>query len=434
MKSKFGNIQNVALSLIIWFLLTCPAWAIGNDKIPGASAAAVSQTGQYRNLFKEIGKSDSEIDTKINTAVNNFFFGNETLRCYYTMGTDEAYILDSGNNDVRSEGMSYGMMIAVQMGMKTEFDRLWNYAYLRMRHASGGSLGYFAWQMNTDGTVRGSVSAPDGEEYFAMTLYFAWKRWSDPAYKAAADDILHHMFHQDQYASPASGISRMIDPNVHQVVFVPYFNSATFTDPSYHLPAFYELYARWAKEDNSYWSQVATTSRAFFKTAAHPVTGLYPDYANFDGTPNAGGSNHDSFRFDAWRVIQNIAVDYYWFKGDPWEVEEANRLQNFFAGQGITTHGNQYTLSGTQLSSSHSVGLVAMNAVASLIATNTRTMDFVRHFWDSQPTSGQYRYYDGCLYLLGLLHCSGKYQIIGLDIPRSQHQNQRDPNRLRDQN
>lgn len=35
------------------------------------------------------------------------------------------YIEDILNNDVRTEGMSYGMMIAVQLDKKTEFDRLW---------------------------------------------------------------------------------------------------------------------------------------------------------------------------------------------------------------------------------------------------------------------------------------------------------------------
>ena len=36
-----------------------------------------------------------------------------------------AYITDWANHDVRTEGMSYGMMIAVQMNKKREFDALW---------------------------------------------------------------------------------------------------------------------------------------------------------------------------------------------------------------------------------------------------------------------------------------------------------------------
>ncbi len=386
------------------------------DQSPGVS---VSESGVYRNLFREIGKTEAEVDAKVRSAVTGFFSGDETIRCYYPFGSDEAYILDSGNNDVRSEGMSYGMMIAVQADLRPEFDRLWNFARRRMRHQTGDRQGYFAWQLNTDGTVRSPSSAPDGEEYFAMSLFFAWKRWNDPAYKAAADDILHHMLHQDRYASPASGITRMIDPSVKQVVFVPDGEAARFTDPSYHLPAFYELYARWASEDNAYWRDVAAASRAYFKTAAHPTTGLFPDYSLFDGKPyDPWNGGHADFRADAWRVIQNVAVDRYWFSGDAWEVEEADRLQAFFAGQGLTTYGNMFTLAGRQLEPDHSAGLVAMNAVASLVATDGRAQDFVRELWTIEPTRGRWRYYDGCLYLFGLLHCSGKYRMIGLERGR----------------
>ena len=389
------------------------------DGVWPATTPPVAQSGVYRNLFREIGKTDAEIDAKVNAAVNDFFFGDDTTRSYDTLGTDEAYILDSGNNDIRSEGMSYGMMIAVQAGLKPEFDRLWNFTRRRLRHADGERQGYFAWQANADGTVRDRGSAPDGEEYFAMALFFAWQRWSDPSYKTAADDILHHMLHQDRYAGAGSDMTRMIDSTVKQVVFVPHGEGARFTDASYHLPAFYELFARWAREDNAYWREVADASRAFFRTAAHPVTGLFPDYSHFDGTPiDPWPGGHADFRADAWRVIQNIAIDHYWFGANAWAVEEGDRLQAFFAAQGITTHGNMYTLAGQQLEADHSPGLVAMNAVASLVSTNARAQDFVRHLWDIEPTRGRWRYYDGCLYVFGMLHASGRYRMIGLETAR----------------
>ena len=39
-----------------------------------------------------------------------------------------AYMTDWANNDARTEGMSYGMMIAVELNKKREFDALWNWA------------------------------------------------------------------------------------------------------------------------------------------------------------------------------------------------------------------------------------------------------------------------------------------------------------------
>jgi endo-1,4-beta-D-glucanase Y len=55
-----------------------------------------------------------------------------------------------------------------------------------------------------------------------------------------------------------------------------------------------------------------------------------------------------------------------------------------------------------------------MNAVASLVSQNPRALDFVRDLWTIEPTRGRWRYYDGCLYLFGLLHLSGRYRMVGL--------------------
>ncbi len=135
-----------------------------------------------------------------------------------------------------------------------------------------------------------------------------------------------------------------------------------------------------------------------------------PDYANFDGTPYDNG-DHKDFRFDAWRVASNVAVDYAWHAADPWEVEESNRLLDFFYGQGIDKYANQFTRDGKPLSNDHSTGLVAMNAVAALAATNNKAPQFVQALWDAPIPSGQYRYYDGMLYMLALLHTSGNFRI-----------------------
>ncbi len=374
-----------------------------------------------RNLFREIGRSDGEIDDKVNKAVRDFFHGDDSVRCYYPVERDEAYIFDSGHENVCSEGMSYGMMIAVQAGLREEFDRLWNFASRRMRRSTGDWAGYFAWQVHADGSILDAPPAPDGEEYMAMALFFAWQRWdrgrAGSAYKAAADDILHHMLHQDRYADPERGVTPMIDPAAHQVVFVPYGTAAAFTDPSYHLPAFYELWGRWAAEDRDEWRIVAGASRRLLASAAHPETGLCPDYCGFDGAPcDPTGRGHENFRNDAWRVVRNLALDCAWFGGTAEELAVIERLHGFFDGQGLSTYGDGFTLDGrTRLSSHHSPGLVAMNATGALVSRHPRALDFVRDLWSIQPVTGRWRYYDGCLYVMGLLSCAGRYPAIGFE-------------------
>ena len=373
-----------------------------------ASVGAVS-TGNYRNLFKELGYSDAEIDEKVESAWQKLFYGNEEERIYYPVGDDMAYIYTADTDDVRSEGMSYGMMICVQMDKQEEFNCLWKWAKTYMQHTSGEFKGYFAWQMNTNGTKKDNTPAADGEEYFATSLLFASARWGNGEgiynYNKEAQEILTTMLHQ---ADDGVGVN-MFNKEHKMPVFCPIGNAATYSDPSYHLPAFYEVWAREAEQDKDFWSEAAEASRQHFKDATNEKTGLGPDYSEYSGAAKNDG-NHGDFRFDAWRIAANIACDYAWWAQDSWATTHANRIQSFFYDQGVDSYGNQWSLDGKNLSTDHSPGLVAMNATASLASSDKKSWSFLEDLWNISPTTGKYRYYDGCLYMMGLLHCSGKFR------------------------
>jgi len=153
-----------------------PAWTppkphdnapLGEIKsIPGDGNGAY-KTRQYRDLFAENGHSPAETKAKLNEAFREFFHGDgQEERVYFETGASEngplAYITDWANNDARSEGMSYGLMIAVQMDKKREFDAIWNWSktYMFITDPKNPSVGYFAWSMNTDGTPRATGAAP----------------------------------------------------------------------------------------------------------------------------------------------------------------------------------------------------------------------------------------------------------------------------------
>jgi oligosaccharide reducing-end xylanase len=374
-------------------------------------------TGSYHNLFTELlGKKEFQVQARIDSVFQQLFYGDDTAqRVYYPRG-DMAYVKDIANDDVRTEGMSYGMMTAVQLNKKPEFDRLWKWAKTYMQHRVGPRQTYFAWHCRTDGSVIDSTAASDGEEWFVTALFFASARWGNGDgifnYRAEAQAILDAMLNKEGKPWSNKKIVNMFNLGEKQVVFVPDSGASWFTDPSYHLPHYYELWARWAKNDNQFWCDVASTSRAFFKKAAHPRTGLMPDYARFDGTPfDLYRGGHSDFRFDAWRVGMNVALDYVWFASDPWEVEQSNRLLDFFQAQGIKDHGNQFTPDGAKLGDDHSAGLVAMNAATCAASTSVHRRAFVEEFWNTPIPSGHYRYYDGMLYMLGLLQVSGQFRI-----------------------
>jgi oligosaccharide reducing-end xylanase len=378
-------------------------------------------TGNYRNIFTELlDISEPEVRARIEYIWAQLFYGNKTReRLYYTVEPDMAYIKDFAHNDVRSEGMSYGMMIAVQLNKKIEFDRLWKWAKTYMQYKNGQRKGYFAWQLDTEGNILDNSTASDGDEWIAAALFFASARWGNGTgifnYQAEAQAILDAMLGKAESSDSDTVITNMFDKTEKQVVFVPSGANDYFTDPSYHLPHFYELWARWADKNNLFWCEAADASREFLKKAAHPETGLFPDFAYFNGKPaDIWNGWHKDFRFDAWRVAMNIAVDYAWFARDEWAVYQSNRLLDFFYDQGIWNYGNQYTLDGKPLSGIHSPGLVAMNAVACLVSTNANKTDFVRELWNTPIPSGVYRYYDGLLYMLGMLNLSGNFKVYEL--------------------
>jgi oligosaccharide reducing-end xylanase len=241
-----------------------------------------------------------------------------------------------------------------------------------------------------------------------MALFFAAGRWGSGAgisnYEAEAQALLQAMLHRGDRT-----ITSMFDREHHQVVFAPTRDASTFTDPSYHLPAFYELWSRWAEQDADFWAAAARASRDFFRKAANPRTGLMPDYAGFDGRPRLN-RGHEDFRFDAWRTLANVALDHSWFAADPWQVGQSNRVLAFLAAQGSLC-ANQFTLDGRPLSSDSSPGLAAMAAVAGLAADPELARPFVNRLWQLEIPTGQYRYYDGMLYFLALLEVSGRFQI-----------------------
>ncbi len=380
-----------------------------------APSGAAFETGKYRNLFAEyLGKSDADIQKKIQAAWQQLFYGDDaTERVYYPAGADMAYILDTGNDDVRTEGMSYGMMIAVQLDKKEEFDRIWKWTKTYMYQADGPYKGYFAWHCATDGSKLAANPASDGEEWFITALYFADARWGSGEgvfnYRAEAQSILDTALHASELSGDMA--TNLFDAATKQVVFVPMIGkNSSFTDPSYHLPHYYELWARWADKDNRFWAEAATASRAFLETTVNPQTGLAPNYAYFDGKPFDDEYN-GAFRYDAFRVGANIGVDYAWFGSSPWEVEQSNRMLDFFASQGMDDYKAEYTLAGKADAGHRSPGLMATNAVAALAADPEKGKPFVQALWNLDVPTGKYRYYDGLLTMLAYLQVSGNFRI-----------------------
>ncbi|WP_160692944.1 glycosyl hydrolase family 8 [Clostridium sp. C2-6-12] len=372
------------------------------------------KTGIYNNVFKEYGYSEKEIEEKLENIYQTIFYGDDSERLYHTVGDDMAYFVDTGNNDARTEGMSYAMMMCVQRNMKEEFDRLWKWTKKYMFMEEGWNKGYFAWSVGLDGKKNANGPAPDGEEYFAMALFFASNRWGDGEgifnYSKEARELLYECVHKGE-KEPGDP---MWEPTNKLIKFVP---GLKFTDPSYHLPHFYELFSLWCvEEDSKFWKDAAEASREYLKKACHPVTGLAPEYSEYDGTPCDspwGRGYHERFYSDSYRVAANLGLSYEWFKNSEWECECADKIQTFFCETVKGKSDLVYEVDGTIIEEKalHPVAIIATNAMSSLASKGKYRKECVDLFWNTPLRTGERRYYDNCLYLFAFLALSGNYRI-----------------------
>ena len=101
----------------------------------------------YPNQFARIGISDAAVLSRLSDCFSTIFFSPEN-NFYHQHPTDPdaACMVDTGNNDARTEGMSYGMMMCVQMNRKDLFDKLWTFS-MRYMHLSHGRCSWTASTM-----------------------------------------------------------------------------------------------------------------------------------------------------------------------------------------------------------------------------------------------------------------------------------------------
>jgi oligosaccharide reducing-end xylanase len=378
---------------------------------------------KIRSVFAELGYSQTDIERKITDCRRAIFEGPE--RFYFEGPDDTAYLTDTGNNDVRTEGMSYGMMMALQMNRRDIFDRIWKWSRVYMFMEEGKNRNYFAWSCTLNGEKNSWGPAPDGEEYFAMALFFASARWGDGEgifnYSREAVALLETCLHQGSRPKDEPGARPMWDADNYLIRFIP---DCDFSDPSYHLPHFYDLFAkRAAAGDRPFWKKAAAASRNYIAQACHPATGMAPEYADYDGKPNPEGPpvGHSDFYSDSYRVALNIGLDALWNGPvEPLSLAAAALLE-FFANQD-SGDLRRYAVDGTARDEPalHPIGLIAANAAAAPAVLGVPGMSkqaeagaekAVRLFWNTPPRTGPRRYYDNCLYFFSLLILSGYSKV-----------------------
>jgi oligosaccharide reducing-end xylanase len=341
----------------------------------GGTRGECTPAARSANLFVTVsGHTQAESDAKVSGAWSSLFNPSGSGTIYFDgPGANESYVQDIFNNDVRTEGMSYGMMVAVQLDHQTEFDRLWTWV---TNHMAQGTTGEIRWRCQTSGSGCAGNGAPDGEEYFATALIFASHRWGDSTGPAKI-----------AYSSEAKWVLNVVRTRYFnsQYQLVKFISSSNNVDPSYVLPAFYEVWACFDTENAAFWTESAIAGRAYMQKVVDS-NGVCPYQASFTAT------NPQAANADSTRCVVNLMMDWYLFGKDPWQRD---------------TYAPRFAA----YSSSRNNGAPAVgcNSTLGFALPSSSGKAFVDKLWSSAVPSRDY--WGGVLYMLGMVHVSGNFRI-----------------------
>jgi endo-1,4-beta-D-glucanase Y len=242
-----------------------------------------------------------------------------------------------------------------------------------------------------------------------MSLLFAANRWNDKQYMEDAQYILKKMWDNGQHS--------LFNPSHYVITFQPQGNENNFSDPSYDLPAYVDLFSRWSTSNQDKWKKAAQATRDHLYKSSNTKSGLFSDYNNFDGTPHGVNYNQNAERYmyDAMRCAMNFGMDFYLFGVDSTrQVEMAKRIIDFFENDGYK-HG-RFNWDGSNPSENYTTGEKGANAVAALALKDVsgyedKIKKNLQMAWDEKFMTGQFRYYDGLVHYLAMLHLCGSFKI-----------------------
>lgn len=249
-------------------------------------------------------------------------------------------------NSTVSEGIAYGMLIAVYMNDQALFDDLWKYEQLWLDEA-----GLMHWYIKADGSglgenPAGNGAASDADADMAWALVMADRQWGgqgslERTYLDFAKETIGKIWATEivdgKLLKPGDGWGGWDTVNI-----------------SYFTPSYFRVFA--TVSENAGWNDVVTTSydileKSLNDSSGNTSNGLVPAWCNADGAPNGGVWGPDQsapthYQYDSCRTPFRIGLDYC-FAAEARAQTYVQKTTSFFAGVGVANIVDGYELNGT---------------------------------------------------------------------------------------
>jgi endo-1,4-beta-D-glucanase Y len=280
--------------------------------------AAVSVSAQYKPLYySDMPKVSTPFDTVLQKTWEGIKKRNVDA---YTTGLVHRP-KSNQPNDAVSEGVAYGMFLALYCNDPEYFNKIWDAGEKYMWNSTGtyGNSGnYYDWRVNRSGTKTGTGPASDADQDIALLLIFAdrlvknnvpgWTAYTSvkgATYAARARDIIQtvrtSMVDQGKYLLPGH-----------------WGTTPDVKNPGYFAPAFYRVFAEFDPENKSAWMALVGGSYDLIEKSPGYGKGLIPDWCTMSGASTGGAGYNayfdgDALYRDAIRVYWRLATDYLWY-------------------------------------------------------------------------------------------------------------------------
>jgi endo-1,4-beta-D-glucanase Y len=312
-------------------------------------------------------------------------------------------------NSTVSEGIAYGMLIAVYMGDQTLFDQLWKYEQTVL-----GKNGLMDWYILANGKDRGTNgggAASDADEDMAWALVMADKQWggkgslSDTYLNVAKkqiEQVYNTEIQDDKLLKPGDG-----------------WGGWSTANPSYFAPSYYRVFAK--VSGNNKWNDVLQTSyevlaKSLNSQNGNADNGLVPAWCTSEGSPNANvwmdKASPTHYQYDSCRTPFRIGLDFCQ-NNEPRAQSYVAKTSQFFAGIGAKQIADGYELNGTprpEFGGGQSAAFVGPAAVGAMSSATYST--FLQDAYDNVATLNLLvggTYYDESWTVLSLLMLSGNF-------------------------
>jgi endo-1,4-beta-D-glucanase Y len=280
---------------------------------------------------------------------------------------DSAGAIDTSN----SEGMGYGMLIAVYLGEQSMFDSFWQYVRLHLN-----SNGLMDWEISPTGTVSGSGAATDGDEDMAFALVMADRQWGRGSLSESYLDSAKKLIDAIWTHEVDHGAGDVLLPGDS-------WSADAALNPSYFAPAYYRVFGA-VTGKTAEWDRVVDSSydvieKSLNDANGNTTNGLVPAWCDASGAPKvpfANGPTH--FQLDACRTPFRIGQDYCWFDA-PRAKTYLAKISAFYAGIGAANIVDGYDLDGTphpqnSMNGSQAASFVGPAAVGAMSGPDWKTL------------------------------------------------------------